>query len=76
MGCYKRYIYNLTNDDMFDLFNIPALDDAIKAGKEIRFSHNPEAYKNSALGKEWEYIKTKLGYIKIKKIGDFWYGVK
>ena len=38
---------------MFDYFNKPALDDAINAGKEIRFSHNPEAYGECALKSLW-----------------------
>ena len=44
--------YNITDDDMFDLFNVPALDDAAKAGKEIRFSHGPRVYGDCALKKE------------------------
>ncbi|WP_242850167.1 hypothetical protein [Clostridium polynesiense] len=65
--------YNVTDDDMFDLFNVPALNDAVKAGKEIRFSHNPTAYGDCALKKEWQYLKDKFGYTRLKKIGDFWY---
>ena len=40
--------YNITDKDMFDLFNVPALDDAIKLGKEIRFSQDPRAYGDCA----------------------------
>lgn len=58
---------------MFDLFNVPALDDAAKAGKELRFSHDPTAYGDCALKKEWQYLKYKFGYTRLKKIGDFWY---
>ena len=38
------YGLDVAGQNMFDYFNKPALDDAINAGKEIRFSHNPEAY--------------------------------
>ena len=65
--------YNITDDDMFDLFNVPALDDAAKVGKEIRFSHDPTAYGDCALKKEWQYLKDNFGYTRLKKIGDFWY---
>ncbi|MFL0251967.1 hypothetical protein ACJDT4_16225 [Clostridium neuense] len=41
--------YNITDEDMFDLFNVPALDDAYNANKEIRFSHDPTAYGDCAL---------------------------
>ena len=34
--------YNLTNDEMFDFFNVPALEQTVKEGKEIRFSHKPD----------------------------------
>jgi hypothetical protein len=68
--------YNITDDDMFDLFNVPALDDAAKAGKEIRFSHDPTAYGDCALKKEWEYLKKIYNYIDLIKIGEFWYAIK
>ncbi|NLK22793.1 MAG: hypothetical protein GX309_02060 [Clostridiales bacterium] len=68
--------YNITDKDMFDLFNVPALDDAIKLGKEIRFSHDPRAYGDCALADEWNYIMRKCGYTDLIKRGDFWYGVK
>lgn len=43
--------YNLdtAGKDMFKLFNQPALDDAVNAGKTIRFSHDPTAYGDCAL---------------------------
>ena len=33
--------YGLADDEMFKIFNIPALDDAIASGKTIKFSHKP-----------------------------------
>lgn len=61
---------------MFDYFNKPALDDAINAGKEIRFSHNPEAYGECALKWEWDYLQEKHGYFALEKKGDFGYATK
>ena len=58
---------------MFDYFNKPALDDAVSASKEIRFSHNPEAYGECALKWEWDYLH---GYFALEKRGDFWYAIK
>ena len=50
------YGLDVAGQNMFDYFNKPALDDAINAGKEIRFSHNPEAYGECALKWEWDYL--------------------
>ena len=52
---------------MFDYFNKPALDDAVSAGKKIRFSHNPEAYGECALKWEWDYLQEKHGYFALEK---------
>ncbi|MBC1797993.1 hypothetical protein HCA55_14755 [Listeria booriae] len=52
--------FNLDEVEMFDLFNRPALDDAIISGKTIVFSHNPLDYDSGAIVKEWEYIKNTL----------------
>ena len=68
--------YNITDDDMFDLFNVPALDDAVKSGKEIRYSHHPEQYGDCALLKEWEYLKGEYGFKRLIKEGEFWYAIK
>lgn len=68
--------YGFTDDDMFRLFNAPILDEAIQAGNTIVYAHNPEeASHNSALYKEWEYLKKKYGYTELVKDrdGDFWY---
>ena len=64
--------YGFSDDDMFKLFNIPALDDAAKAGKTIRFCHNPELIEGKSLWNEYMYLKTKYG-LKIKQIGEYWY---
>ncbi|WP_239256415.1 hypothetical protein [Listeria ilorinensis] len=67
--------YKLTGDEMFRYLNVPALDDAVKSGKQIRFSHNPElpAYRNSYLADEWNYLKEKYGYKYIIEEDGMWY---
>jgi len=66
--------YGLDDYDMFRLFNIPALDDAVNAGKTIRFSHDPRLFRKCALEWEWNYLKEKHGFIDITQEGDLWYG--
>lgn len=70
--------YNLDSvgKDMFKMFNQPALDDAVNAGKNIRFSHDPTAYGECALKWEWDYLQNNHGFSDILQIGDFWYGIK
>ena len=70
--------YGISDADMFELFNIPALDYAVESGKTIRFSQNPTLpmYKDSALADEWNYLKMSHGYIDLKKEGEFWYAIK
>ena len=60
---------------MFDYFNIPALDDAIAAGKTFRFSHNPIIYPNTFLYLEWDYLKETLHLddSNLVNIGGYWY---
>lgn len=70
------YGLDAAGQNMFDYFNKPALDDAVSAGKEIRFSHNPEAYGECALKWEWDYLQEKHGYFALEKKGDFWYATK
>ena len=70
------YGLDAAGQNMFDYFNKPALDDAVRAGKEIRFSHNPEAYGECALKWEWDYLQEKHGYFALEKRGDFWYATK
>ena len=67
--------YNLSDSDMFEYFNKPALDDAIKSNKRIRFSHNPLDYMGSFLFDEWEYIQERLHVNETNLVyeGDFWY---
>lgn len=70
--------YNLSDGYMFEMFNIPALDDAISKGIEIRFSHNPEMVpETSALYKEWQYL-LQNGYSKLEpdEKGEYWYARK
>ncbi|MBF2631633.1 hypothetical protein IBB72_13790, partial [Listeria seeligeri] len=67
--------YNLSDTEMFEYLNKPALDDAISSGKEIKFSHNPLDYDNGFIVDEWEYIKETLNVTddNLVKNGDFWY---
>ena len=67
--------YNLSNKEMFDYFNKPALDDAINSGKALRFSHNPVDFPDTFLFEEWKYIKKVLGVTDNNLIqkGGFWY---
>lgn len=53
--------YDLSNQEMFDLFNKPFLDDAIQHGKSFTFSHNPQG-DLGFLGQEIEYLEFR-GYI-------------
>ncbi|BAC15325.1 hypothetical protein [Oceanobacillus iheyensis HTE831] len=66
--------YALTDDEMFNYFNIPALDDAVMSGKQIRFSHNPglKIYEESYLAQEWKYLQSKYGFDELIKEGDVW----
>ena len=67
--------YKLTESEMFEYFNKPALSDAIRNGKIIRFSHNPVENKRTFLESEWNYIKKSLDVTdkNLVKIGDMWY---
>lgn len=64
--------YNLTRDEMFNYFNKPALDDAVKSGKTIQFSHDPRLYSDSYLADEWKYLKETYGYKTLIRGGDGW----
>ena len=70
--------YTLTDTDMFDLFNTSALDQAVKEGKTIRFTHDPRImeYRDSALASEWRYLISKHGYVDLNPKGDYWYAIK
>jgi len=67
--------YSLTNKEMFDYFNVTAINDAVKKGKEIKFSHNPLEYADTFLEQEWDYLKKLLNINdnNLKLIGGFWY---
>ena len=56
-----RSDFDLTDNDMFELFNIPVLDEAIEAKKVIHYSHNPKG-NTGFLGQELEYL-LENGYI-------------
>lgn len=70
--------YNLTDGNMFDYFNIPALDDAVASEKTIRFTHDPmlPKYNKDAIFSEWNYLMKKHGYIEVREIGGFFYAIK
>ena len=70
--------YNLSYQNMFDDFNVPALDMAANAGKTIRFTHNPELkeYAGTFTDKEWKYLQKKWGYLYLREEGGFWYAEK
>ena len=72
----NQYGLDSAGRDMFELFNIPALDDAANAGKAIRFSHDPTAYGDCALKWEWDYLTGEHGFTGLIQMGDFWYGIK
>ena len=50
--------HGLKDDNMFDLFNRPFLDDLILDGKPVRFTHSPEG-DPGALGKELKYLTSR-----------------
>ena len=64
------------DDRLFEHFNAPALDEAEAAGKQFVFLQNPEKYSQKALGKEWQYLKKKHGYTRLKFIGGRWHAIK
>ena len=70
--------FNLDDNQMFEAFNKPALDDAVAQGKTIRFSHDPrlELSSETALAKEWKYLQEYHGYKDLDFIGDYWYANK
>jgi hypothetical protein len=64
-------LYKLTDDEMFDIFNVPALNDAIAKGKDFIFTHDP-TNATGALAKEWAYLKEMCGYVKVTFDGTNW----
>ena len=76
----EAYHLDSGGEQMFEAFNKPALDDAVAQGKTIRFSHDPRLEPpletETALAKEWRYLKEHYGYVDTVKRGDFWYAIK
>ena len=74
-GLYDQTLndYSLDYQEMFDEFNIPALDEAASAGKNIRFTVNPELAHGTFTEMEWQYLKKNYGYKYIIRKGDFYY---
>ncbi len=66
--------YDLSDAEMFEYFNKPALYDAIQSKKKIRFSHDPRKAKGF-LGSEWSYIKEEMNITdnNLIEIGGMWY---
>ena len=67
--------YGMNDQEMFEYFNKPVLEDAIAGGKTIYFSHNPLEYPDTFLDWEWEYIKKRLLLTdeNLKKNEGIWY---
>lgn len=63
--------YELDEDAMFRYFNIPILDEALSSGQQIFFSHLPTRHAESALGREWDYLK-EHGYYMLQEVPDGW----
>ncbi|MDE7435790.1 MAG: LXG domain-containing protein [Lachnospiraceae bacterium] len=68
--------YGLTDEDMFNLFNKTALDDAVLNGKIIKFAQDPRKWSGTALGDEWSYLQSKHGYTDLIEEGGCWYAIK
>ena len=66
--------YGLNEQEMFEYFNKPVLEDIIARGKGIRFSHDPRKATNF-LKSEWLYIKQQLGITERNLVeqGGYWY---
>lgn len=75
-----EYGLDAEGKDMFKYFNQPALDDAVAQGKTIRFSHDPRLElsleNETALAKEWKYLKEHYGYKKVILEDGYFYAVK
>ena len=52
--------FNLSNEQMFNYFNINGINEAFTLNKKIVFTHDPREYNTGALVAEWEYIKKRL----------------
>ena len=63
--------YDITDTYMFEIFNKPAIDEAVRNGQVIRFSHDPRLDKyigGSALDSEWKYLQEIHGFKKLNEI--------
>lgn len=69
-------MYGYGTQQMFENFNIPALDQAEAAGKQFVFTHNPKEFSGSSLANEWAYLKETYGYKQLVPKGGRWYAVK
>ena len=76
----EAYHLDSGGEQMFEAFNKPALDDAVAQGKTIRFSHDPRLElsleNETALAKEWKYLKEHYGYKKVILEDGYFYAVK
>ena len=76
----EAYHLDSRGEQMFEAFNKPALDDAVAQGKTIRFSHDPRLElsleNETALAKEWKYLKEHYGYKKVILEDGYFYAVK
>ncbi len=64
--------YNVSDPEMFKAFNIPVLDDAVSAGKQIKFTHDPRT-NGGFLQQEWEYLQKTHGFKRLKEIDGVLY---
>lgn len=64
--------FNLTDDEMFDAFNIPILDQAVESGKDIKFTHDPRIH-GGFLEQEWGYLKKVYNFKRLKEIDGVFY---
>jgi len=66
--------YNLTDEDAFKLFIVPALDDAVRNNKKLIFPFVPNLPigDKGSYSKEWEYLRDKHGYTSFHKEGEVW----
>ena len=64
--------YDLTDSQMFEAFNIPVLDNAVKAGKKIKFADDPRK-SSGFLKDEWQYLQDAHGYKALEEIDGVWY---
>ena len=66
--------YNMNDDDIFKLFVIPALDDAVRTHKKLIFPFKPDLPIDSQgnYSKEWLYLKETYGYKTYHEEGENW----